>query len=376
MLSPVRPPSRHGKALVVNCCVTCIFHTFLITAVQNLPHSPAFRPPEGHFFRAASGDEADCPQIEMAMTIRFCRRALGILLLTCAALPAGAQITYTSIAHPLAGPGGTTAYDVDGSRVVGTYLDAAGASHAFLYDNGAFTTLDHPDAALPRGTSAYGISGNLISGAFVNSSGQTFGFLYDGSDWTTLAHPPGGGARTDTFARGVSGDTVVGYYIESAATRGFVYENGAFRDLVVPGATGTFPDDIDGERIVGTFDNVAGTHAFIADDSLFQTLDHPLGTILGTFGTGVDGANVAGYYLSLPDGSARGFLFDGSGFTAIDYPGATDTTVHGIDDGRIVGSYVDAAGVTRGFIAVVPEPATLALLAPCFLLTLRRPRRA
>ena len=310
------------------------------------------------------------------MTSGLCRCVFAVLLTACAGGRASAVVTYTSIAHPLAGTGGTTAYDIDGPRIVGTYLDAAGASHAFVYEDSTWTTLDHPNAAAPRGTAAYGVSGDSIVGTFVDATGRSFGYLYDGTNWTTLAHPPVGSGPIDTFARGVSGGTVVGYYIESLTTRGFVHDAaGAFRDVVIPGATDTSPDDVDGGQIVGTFDNATGTHAFVLDGALVRTIDHPLGTVLGTYGTGVDGTNVVGNYLSLIDGSAHGFLFDGSGFTAIDFPGATDTTVNGIDGDRIVGSYVDPSGAIRGFIAVIPEPAALALAAPWLLLPTHRPRR-
>ena len=308
------------------------------------------------------------------MTTRLSPTVLAAVLIVCAAGRAGA-ITYTSLDHPLAGRGGTVAYDIDGSRIVGAYFDAAGASHAFVYDNSIWSTLDHPNAAAPRGTAAYGVSNGLITGTYVEPSGQTFGYLYDGSNWTTLSYPAGATGRVDTFARGVSGGTVVGYYIDSLATRGFIYEGGTFRDLVVPGATGTFPEDVDAGRIVGTFDNAAGTHGFLLEGGMVRTIDHPLGTILGTYVTGIDGANIVGSYLSILDGSSHGFLYDSSRFTAIDYPGAADTTVNGIDGDRVVGSYVDTAGNVHGFIAVIPEPAALAWAGPGVLLACRRRRR-
>ena len=308
------------------------------------------------------------------MTIKSPLPALTTLLVCIAAPPAFGVVTFTTIDHPLAGSGGTIPYAVDGDRIVGSYLDAAGVNHGFVYDGSTWTTLDAPAAAAPRGTNAYGVSGPTICGTYVSTTGQTLGFLYDGLNWTTLDHPPVGTGRVDTFARGVSGGTVVGYYIQSLAAHGFTYRDGTFTDFDIPGALGTFPHDVDGTRIIGTVDDALGTHGFFTDQGVPVVFDHPLGVLLGTFGNGVDGADVVGNFLSLVDGSSHGFIFGAAGYTTIDVPGATDTTANGIDAGRIVGSYVDAAGATHGFIAVVPEPSGAAALVALLGAATRRRR--
>ena len=303
------------------------------------------------------------------------RIILVIFLLTCGASRTSAALLYTSLDHPLAGPRGTICYDVDGNRIVGTYFDAAGVSHGFVYDGSTWSTLNHPDAAGPGGTAIYGVSGSKLVGTFVNAAGQTSGYVYDGTGFTTLSRPPLATGPVDTFARGIDGNTIVGYSIESLLTRGFVYDSGTFTNLVVPGAIDTFPDDINAGRIVGTYENLTGTHAFVSSGGTTSTLDHPLGELLGTFGSGVDGPNIVGTYLGLPDGSSHGFLYDGTVFTAVDFPGVTDTSVNGINGGRIVGSYNDASGVTHGFLAVVPEPSgALAVVGSVWLLCRRRSR--
>ena len=298
---------------------------------------------------------------------------LAMILVACGAPAARAALTYTTIDHPLAGAGGTVPYAVDGTRIVGTYFDSNRSSHGFLYDGTNWTTLDAPNASGAGGTAAYGVSDGTICGTYVTATGQTLGFLYDGVNWTTLDHPPAGLGQVDTFARGVSGSTVVGYYIQSLVARGFVYQNGTYTDLIVPGATGTFPRDVDGTRVVGAFEDLLGTHGFLTDGAIPIVLDHPLGLLLGTFANGVDGADVVGNYLSLDDGQSHGFLYDGTSYIPVDFPGATSTTANGIDGGRIVGSYVDAAGATHGFVAAVPEPAaSAALLTLTAALTRRR----
>ena len=308
------------------------------------------------------------------MTVDRARLVLCVILLTFGACPASGSFVFTTLDNPLAGAGGTVPYDIEGEQVVGTYLDEAGAAHGFSFDGLTWTPLDHPAAEPPRGTSAYGISNGIICGTYVANSGQAFGFLYDGVNWTTLEHPPLGVGRVDTFARGISDDTVVGYYIESLAARGFVYRDGTYTDVVFPGSVGTFPDDVDAARVVGTYDDLIATHGFILDDGVLATLDHPLGLPLGTFVTGVEGPYIVGNYLSPADGSSHGFLYDGASFIPVDVPGATDTAVQGIGGGRIVGSYVDAAGTTHGFVAAIPEPTAAALTLFAATLVAQRPR--
>jgi hypothetical protein len=302
--------------------------------------------------------------------------AASIIVFASWAPPASGAFVFTTLDNPAAAPGGTVPNDVEGGRVVGTFRDASGDSHGFVFDGATWTPLDHPAAAPPRGTQANGISNGLICGTFVDDSGQTSGFLFDGANWTTLQHPPLGIGRVDTFARGISGDTVVGYYIESVIARGFVYRGGSFTDFVVPGGIGTFPDDVDPARAVGTYDDLVTTHGFVSVGGVPVTLDHPLGLPLGTFLTGVDGRYVIGNYLSLEDGSSHGFVYDGSSFIPLDVPGATDTSLNGIGGTRIVGTYVDAAGETHGFVTTVPEPAAAGtMLLCCAALFARRPRR-
>ena len=61
-------------------------------------------------------------------------------------------------------------------------------------------------------------------------------------------------------------------------------------------------------------------------------------------------------------------------YTTLDVPGVIDTYAHGIDGGNIVGSYKDGSGDYHGFLAVIPEPTTLSLLAVGVLMACRRRR--
>ena len=68
--------------------------------------------------------------------------------------------------------------------------------------------------------------------------------------------------------------------------------------------------------------------------------------------------------------SAQGVLLND--YTTLDVPGASSTYAYGIDGGNIVGRYYDSS--SHGFLAVIPEPAMLSLLAIGMLMACRRRR--
>ena len=69
--------------------------------------------------------------------------------------------------------------------------------------------------------------------------------------------------------------------------------------------------------------------------------------------------------------SAQGVLLND--YTTLDVPGATDTFLIGIDGSNIVG-YYEEDGNVHGFLATIPEPTTLSLLAVGLLMACRRRR--
>jgi probable HAF family extracellular repeat protein len=199
---------------------------------------------------------------------------------------------------------------------------AGTTSHGFLAAPGAFSTIDHPDAATipstPDGQTGTGTLG-------INDRGQILG-VYEGRDrvvrhfvrdrtgrYTILADPPG------TSGDGLSYETVdinnrgeiVGFYNDDDGftTTGFLRDrSGRFRDISFPSAQVTGPFRINDRR------------------------------------------QVVGIYVDA-DGAVHGFLWDDGDFTTIDVPGATATVVLGINNrGQLVGSYVDADGAYHGFL--------------------------
>ena len=80
---------------------------------------------------------------------------------------------------------------------------------------------------------------------------------------------------------------------------------------------------------------------------------------------------------SLGSSTIHGYIYDGSTYTALDFPEGSGGVSSGtyprdIDGGNIVGRYHDSRN--RGFIATIPEPTTLSLVAMGTLILLRRRR--
>ena len=72
------------------------------------------------------------------------------------------------------------------------------------------------------------------------------------------------------------------------------------------------------------------------------------GNALRTYAYGIDGGNIVGYYRD-GSGDYHGFSYDGSTYTPLDVPGASDTYAFGIDGDHIVGQYYSGGNV-HGFL--------------------------
>jgi hypothetical protein len=133
----------------------------------------------------------------------------------------------------------------------------------------------------------------------------------------------------------------------------------------IPDPPGSTETDVEGinnvGQIVGHFfdqNQAGGEHGFIDMGDQFTLIDYP-----GSTGTAVSGINDAGQmvgaFATTTCGNhpptqcpgVQGFFFDGSAFTTIDFPGATDTWAHGINNaGTIVGRFIDPSGTQHGFL--------------------------
>lgn len=138
--------------------------------------------------------------------------------------------------------------------------------------------------------------------------------------FTTIDHPM---ATGNTIARGISGNTVVGFYYNGAGARGFMYDGSTYTDVNHPlGTTETVPCGVSAGVVAGYYrDSSNRVHGFTWDGSTYTTIDYPLAGSFDTTILGISGNRLAGYYY---DGSGRthGFVYDGSTFTTLDHPDA------------------------------------------------------
>jgi probable HAF family extracellular repeat protein/YD repeat-containing protein len=250
-------------------------------------------------------------------------------------------------------PGATTKTAVGGSndrgQLVGGYTDASG-EHGFLRDpRGRITRLDVPGA---RSTSAVKI----------NDRGQVVGFYTQ----TTLLEDPNARRRgyvldlnhgrfvridapgaADTQPTGINNRGQVAGQYQDADGRfhGFVWEQGRFRTIDAPGAVATSLADVnDREQLLGTRVEPDGTfRGFVLERSRYTTFAPPGATVVAPFDINNRGQIVGSAYSDPATAAGRGFLLARGAkgpFTPINFPGAANTVVAGINDsGLIVGAY-------------------------------------
>lgn len=161
-------------------------------------------------------------------------------------------------------------------QVAGSYYaggsDGYARNHGFVYSNGTFTTLDVA-GAIDTMVSDINASGQVI-GTYVldpSAPGVYYGFVYSKGTFTTLDAVGATSTSLLPFTSpkdiNASGQ-IVGWYGlvgEVNDGHGFVYSNGAFTTLDVPGAQSTYPSSInDHGQVTGIYSDGSNAHGFIA----------------------------------------------------------------------------------------------------------------
>src|SRR5439155_13125714 len=113
--------------------------------------------------------------------------------------------------------------------------------------------------------------------------------------------------------------------------------------------TGVFGINNSGEMVGNIIDNAGVNHGFLFQDGAFTQIDVPGASHTFTFGIN-DKDEIVGFYID-SGGAQHGYLrTDDGSFITIDVPGATATNLRGINDqGSITGDYRNAS-VTHAFV--------------------------
>ncbi len=90
---------------------------------------------------------------------------------------------------------------------------------------------------------------------------------------------------------------------------------------------------------MGYFENTNVYHGFVYNGTSFKTVDYP-GAVYGTFLQGIDGTNMVGLGYDVAIGNGHSFIYNGTSFTTLSNTvGAVDA--FGISGGKIVGYAYD-----------------------------------
>ena len=264
-------------------------------------------------------------------------------------------------AHPPTIPSG-----VHAARTTPTIVDPSGNAQY------QFTTIDAPGAS---DTEAYGINNpGLVTGFYV-VNGTGHGFLWRNGTLTTIDQ--GSGSNTllgDVNEPGMAAGNYGPFDAQHAAI--FSIRAGTFTTLPdVPNlpinlGNGINPQgDAVGSAAMGSVAAPFNSVGWIWDGRKYSFFSVPGAAGLGTEAIGINApGSVSGYFQDV-NGSFHGFLKQGSKFTTIDVPGATDTFAYGLNNsGEQVGYYVDQQGNVHGFVlrggsfTTIDVPGSLATL--------------
>jgi probable HAF family extracellular repeat protein len=171
----------------------------------------------------------------------------------------------------------TFAYDINNHGVIVGSFDTSFESgeFSFMVHNGVFTKITLP--GFPNTSSAaLGINGlGDIVGQLSGNGSANLGYLLHQGKLTIISFP---GAAGGTFPTGINDQgVVVGTYkvVKDGQPHGFMWQNGNFTNIEVPGPGATIPVKISNRGdVVGTFnDGVA--HGFAFDIGHFFFIDRP-----------------------------------------------------------------------------------------------------
>jgi len=252
----------------------------------------------------------------------------------------------------------------DRGRIVGYFGSGADAAHpneGFRivppYRQRDFLDKNFPGSAQ---TQVVGVNNAAVAvGFYVDANGANIGFVAHGQHYTAVANPATSAAAPFNQLLGINNRGIaVGFYNDAdGASHGYTYDTASatFTPVSLPKAvtansvtaTGIADDgDVSGFYTVGKV-----TIGFALVRGEFQTLS--FGANTNTQALGINNHDrVVGSYVDAA-GTTHGFVWSKGSLVTVDDPNAADATVvNGLNNrGQLVGFYTDGAGNTHGFLA-------------------------
>ena len=254
-----------------------------------------------------------------------------------------------------------------GGRIVGSYVDVDGLYHTFYAHDGRFVNVDYVEPSNLEYAFLHGINDATVVIARAKAIGD-IPRTYVGSfrhGLQELQFP--GGVSTEGWNINQDG-SVVGYYDTPDGRRhGFIAKppanttpqaapkaefNYIYQTIDVPGVDFlALSASSDFEDYAGSTRSADGTKevGFTLIDGVFTTYDFPGSQGTYFYALGNNGIT-AGHYEDT-DGLYHGVILENGALRRYDFPGAVETFIYGYSDstGVFTGSFVDDAGVLRGF---------------------------
>lgn len=190
----------------------------------------------------------------------------------------------------------------------------AGFAPAESFNLTSFADPLHPKSTLAR---AINDEGQIVGDYESFTAAFTTGFLYQNGAFTTINFPE----ATYTVATGINNaGEIVGYYADGfSRVHGFVYDRQSFSSIDTPNSVGTWISGINNKgQLVGYYsDALSAFHGLLYDHGTLTTLDDPNAGVLGS--TRLLGINDAGRAIgeaASPISGTRGFIYDQGQFSA------------------------------------------------------------
>lgn len=293
------------------------------------------------------------------MSLKRCAIILSYTLisfLSYAQSTANSKLNLTFTTYDAPGALVTAIEDINSSgEMVGYYgFQLVGAATGFRLKTGQLTSFSYEGSS----TFAKGINDAGIIAGYALVGNAYAGFTYDGTKFTTI-NPPG---KTVTWIYGVSeSGAVVGGTGIGIPNEAFESISGQFRDITPPpgGFIEASGAGINKYGEVAGVTTGAGTLGFMYHKGKFRILEVPGDNTVTEAWDINDNHIIVGFYqASCAQGCKyHGFALLNGKYLPIDYPGAVDTFILGVNNaGELVGGYDYADGKQHGFFT---SPVTL-----------------